>query len=390
VAAWLSILRTEKGIAMKAVLDGIIYETQSRGGISRLYSEILPRICAMEESLNITLLTANRPKQPLPTHPQIVHRSYISVDRVFRPWRLWAPAYPKLRSLVLGLAWGLDHGSLWHSTYYTMRPRWTGPKVVTVVDMIHERFSHLFSTPADERFRQRKRRCILGADKVICISHTTEQEVQEFLGIPSDRTEVVALACSNNFGILESDAESSVIPTEDPYLLYVGTRSYHKNFSLVLEAYSGWNRRNEFSLITVGVPWSNEETQCLHDLGLSGRVYLLSDTDDDQLCQLYNRASAFIYPSLFEGFGIPLLEAMACGCPIVASRIPSTLEVAKECPIYFEPTEPDDLVRAFDLAISEGRDSERVRAGLQAVRRYSWDETARQTLEVYRAVSKPD
>jgi len=260
--------------------------------------------------------------------------------------------------------------------------------VITVVDMIHERLSRLFNRPADERFRQRKRQCILAADKVICISYTTQRDVQEILGIPPERTQVVPLASSSTFRVAKADGELTMLSTTDPYVLHVGMRSYHKNLRLVLKAYSRWDKRGGIALVTVGAPWSSKEMDYLESLGISDRVHLLTNIDDETLCQLYNQASAFVYPSLYEGFGMPLLEAMACGCPVIASRIPSTLEVAQECPIYFEPTQPDDLIAAFDVAIAEGRDCNRVRLGLQLVQDYSWDSTARQTLEVYRALSK--
>jgi glycosyltransferase involved in cell wall biosynthesis len=154
----------------------------------------------------------------------------------------------------------------------------------------------------------------------------------------------------------------------------------------LLQAYSSWPRRKEVDLVVVGGKWSKKEVQHLAKLGITDRVHLLRDVDDQKLCLLYNQATAFVYPSIYEGFGIPLLEAMACGCPIIASRIPSTLEVAGECPIYFEPTEAEDLLAAFDIALSEGRASERVRSGLEQVKCYSWDKTARWTLEVYRAL----
>lgn len=375
---------------MRAIVDGLIFETQQYGGISRLYSEILPRMCAMDDSLQITLLTAGKLRQALPAHPRIVHRPHLPVDRIFRPYRIWAPAYPQLRGLLQRLAMAHNGGGIWHSTYYTMPTRWTGPLVVTVVDMIHERFSQIFDTPRDDRFRQRKRQCISAADLVICISHSTQQDVQEFLGIDPQRTRVVPLAYSGSFMVTEPDAKSDVSPTNDPYLLHVGMRSHHKNFRLLFEAYSHWDKRKDFGLVTVGAPWSSEEAQHLAALGISERVHLLTDADDERLCQLYNHATAFVYPSLYEGFGIPLLEAMACGCPIIASRIPSTLEVAQECPIYFEPTQPDDLIAAFDIAVAEGRDSDRVRLGLQLVQGFSWDATAQGTLEVYRALSNAD
>jgi len=133
-------------------------------------------------------------------------------------------------------------------------------------------------------------------------------------------------------------------------------------------------------------PWSTDEQQCLAQLQIQHKVQLLADVDDETLRYLYNQAVALVYPSLYEGFGIPLLEAMACGCPIIASRIPSTIEVAEDCPIYFESTELDDLINAFDIALSEGRNSKRVQTGLRKVKSYSWDRTAAQTLKVYRTV----
>ena len=127
--------------------------------------------------------------------------------------------------------------------------------------------------------------------------------------------------------------------------------------------------------------------QRLLDLGVQDNVRLLTNVDDDTLRFLYNRAAAFIYPSLYEGFGIPLLEAMACGCPIVASKIPSTLEVAGDCPVYFEPENVASLVAALDEALIEGTDSGRVQSGLEHVKRYSWERTTKETLEVYRSLS---
>jgi glycosyltransferase involved in cell wall biosynthesis len=143
-------------------------------------------------------------------------------------------------------------------------------------------------------------------------------------------------------------------------------------------------------LVVVGKPWTPEEEHLLLDRGVGATVRLRTAVEDSRLCRLYNDAAAFLYPSLYEGFGIPLLEAMACGCPIVASRIPSTIEVAGACPIYFDPSDVHSCVEAFDVAMSEGHDSERVRQGIQQAKRYSWDETARRTLNVYRELASPN
>lgn len=372
---------------MEVVVDGIIYQSQSYGGISRLYNEILPRMCAMDDSLQITLLTSGRCQQPLPTYARIQYLPIFPVEVILRPYRLWWSVIPRIRALVQKLAVGNARGRIWHSTYYTMLERWTGPVVVTVPDLIHERFAHLFNRRTDGQVRERKRRCILAADAVICISQTTQKDVQRFYGIDATKTQVASPACSSVFRLLEDrDYDSRPLP-DKPFLLYVGDRRKHKNFRVLLQAYSSWPRREEVDLVVVGRQWSKEEMQYLAKLGITDRMHLLMDVDDQRLCLLYNQASAFVHPSLYEGFGIPLLEAMACGCPIIASRIPSTLEVAGECPIYFEPTETEDLIAAFDAALSEGRGSEYVRLGLERVRCYSWDRTAEQVLEVYRTLS---
>jgi glycosyltransferase involved in cell wall biosynthesis len=293
-----------------------------------------------------------------------------------------------MRALVQQLSGVSGDGKVWHSTYYTMPRRWTGPTVLTVVDLIHEQFPHLFSTPADELFRKQKRESVLAADAVICISQTTLQDLQQFYGRVTAKTHVVSLACSPAFRVLGHAEGASAGHAEKPFLLYVGDhQGHHKNFLSVLRAYSCWSQRKEFNLVTVGVPWSEGQIRYMEGLGIADRVHLVTDADDDTLCQLYNRASIFVYPSLWEGFGIPLLEAMACGCPVVASRIPSSLEVAGKCAIYFEPSDVDELLAALDVASVEGRNATRVQQGLERVQRFSWDQSARQTLEIYRALS---
>jgi len=371
---------------MEVIVDGIIYQYQSYGGISRLYSEILPRMCTMDDSIHISLLTSVGLNTPLPVHSHI-HQCYLPpVERFLRPTQLWWPFITHIRVSIARLKMKIAKGSIWHSTYYTMLPKWDGPVVVTVVDMIYERFGHLFNGLMNDLFRTQKRRCVVTADIVVCISETTKRDVQEFYSIDADKIEVVPLAFSKSFRLLNKIERSFFQAIKRPFFLYVGDRPHYKNFQGLLHAYSAWMGEKEVDLIVVGKPWSREEKRSLSDLHITDRVHLWKHVDDQTLCFLYNQALAFIYPSFYEGFGIPLLEAMACGCPVVASRIPSTIEIAGECPIYFEPKDTGDFLTALDTAFSEGRSSERVRLGLNLVNRYSWDNTARQTLEIYRGL----
>jgi glycosyltransferase involved in cell wall biosynthesis len=371
---------------LRVVIDGIIYLMQSRGGISRIFNEILPRMCEADDSLHISLLTQGRLKGALPQHRHITHRSIPDIKRYLRPNCVWQSVLPKIKHFTYNLWVGTGEGKIWHSTYYTMPEKWTGYSVTTVHDMVFELFPQFYSGPNFDLFRQRKRLSVQRADAVICVSDTTRQDVLRLYELDADKVHVVPNACSDIFRRLDSTEVPASIQIEQPFLLYIGNRARYKNFDLLAKAYSRWHRRKEVALVLVGgKSFSESEQQLMEKLAIAKQVKLLSNIDDETLCCLYNRALAFIYPSLYEGFGISLLEAMACGCPIIASRIPSTVEVAGDSPIYFDPAEEDDLINALDIALSQGRNSERVQADLRKVKSYSWDKTAAQTLEVYRS-----
>ena len=144
------------------------------------------------------------------------------------------------------------------------------------------------------------------------------------------------------------------------------------------------------ALRVVGRPFSVAEKQQVQVLGVAERVVVETAVSDERLCWLYNHAAAFVYPSLAEGFGIPLLEALACGCPVVASRIPSSLEVAGELATYFEPSEQDSLVGALETAVSQGRQPERVQAGIARAAQFSWEQTAKLLLGTHRELGEGD
>jgi glycosyltransferase involved in cell wall biosynthesis len=251
--------------------------------------------------------------------------------------------------------------------------------------MIYELYPTFFNTASDEEFREQKRRAVLDAEAVICISETTRRDVQEYYGIPRDKTFVVPLAHSDIFR--PPDSEDGGHGESRPFLLYVGRRTYYKNFDLLLGAYSSWTGRNAVDLIVVGDrDWTPDEEKRLAELKLGEQVRLLTDIDDEQLRRLYGQAAAFVYPSLYEGFGIPLLEALACGCPVVASDIPSTREVAAGCAIYFDPASSENLRAVLERVVADGPNEARRTAGIARAAQFSWNETARQTLGVYHSV----
>lgn len=370
---------------MQVIVDGIIYNLQASGGISRLFTEVLPRMCEIDESLRVILLTDSNASNNLPTHKHIEHKTIPKVNQFLRPGRLWRPIIPDVRQFVRKLSIGSAHGKLWHTTYFTKPGEKGVPLIVSVYDMIFERFPELFHGTNTKHFNDLKRRCVLASDAVLCISETTRGDVMEFYGMKPERVHVIHLAYSPVFRTMRKESRAD-LPSTEPYFLYVGSRAHYKNFDFLLDSFSRFQQKN-MALFVVGPPWTNEEIDRLEILKLRHRVYLFQEADDDLLCRLYNEAEAFVYPSLYEGFGIPLLEAMACGCPVIASRIPSTVEVAGDCPLYIEPPDQDDMIQAFDLVLAEGRHSKRVKTGLEHVKRYSWDKTAKATLDIYQSLS---
>jgi glycosyltransferase involved in cell wall biosynthesis len=259
--------------------------------------------------------------------------------------------------------------------------------------MIHERFASLLVRRWHDQLRRQKAQAVRGADRLICNSESTRADVIEYYGVDPATVVAIPLACSDVFRVLgqeddagESDSLGEI--TSRPFLLWVGGRDAYKDFARFARAFSAWKSGAYLRVVTIGSPLTRTETELLSSLALTERVVSLTGVDDVALCRLYNRAAALVYPSVYEGFGIPLLEAMACGCPVVAARIPTSIEVAGDCAVLFEPANAEDLTSAIESAVADGRGSNRVRRGRQRVARFSWDKNAADTVRVYEQLSR--
>ena len=366
---------------MRVVVDGIVGSHQRIGGVSRIFQEILPRMAQQDPSLEIVFLaTSGIWRQMRRREPRI--RAFPQL-----PWRAgrirgWPFVARRIVNPLLQRA-ALTTDTIWHSTYFSLPPKRDVRTVATVYDMIPE--MNLLQISVD--FRQQRRQTILRADRVLCISENTRQDVIRLYGVTPAK--VLAVWPAYNRDVFNAATVESVTPppVDRPCLLYVGRRQGYKNFDLLLEAYARWRQRSHVALVVVGSEWTPVEQRRLSELSLANQVVMLGNVSDELLRDLYRQALAFVYPSLYEGFGIPVLEAMACGCPVIASRIPTTLEIAGECPNYFSPDSEEELRSALDASLNREAVSAKVAAGLTRVQRYSWDRTAAQTLATYRELA---
>ena len=273
----------------------------------------------------------------------------------------------------------LDHGTIWHKTMFD-RHIPDGPRLaVTVYDMIHERYPEQFGSR--DVIPSSKRPWCEAADVVFAISSTTRDDLLERFGLPEDKVVVTPL------GVTTVEPSPGPVPfAEPPWLLYVGERAKpYKNWQAVLEALTALGPG--LRLACFGPPATAAERYLLEEQGLTDRVRFVGG-DDRDLARLYRAASMLVYPSRFEGFGLPPLEAMTHGCPVVAARAGPMPEVLGDAAVFFDPSDVDDLVNAVNQVLADSDGVERLRnRGYARSATFTWQRTVDATLRGYESVS---
>jgi glycosyltransferase involved in cell wall biosynthesis len=372
---------------MKISYDSQIFSAQTYGGVSRYFCEIASRI-AQATNVDVSI------SAPLYVN-EYLREIQTGIVKGFAAPSLgrFDSRYSRLvfRGLSLGMC-DLQLRSqcpdIVHETYYFSNA--LGPsrskRVLTIYDMIHERFRSQF--PLGDKTIRYKELSAKRADHVICISESTRRDVIEILGISPDKTSVIYLGFD-----LMSDAFNEItenfggIPS--PYLLYVGNRGGYKNFLRLLEAYASSDQlRSDFSLVCFGGGrFTQEEQESVIRHGLSFDRVIQLGGSDKILSKLYANASAFIYPSLYEGFGIPPLEAMAHNCPVICAKTSSIPEVVGDAGEYFDPTDLDSMRAAIERVVcSSAHTKLLISKGRSRLSYFSWDRCAMETLDVYKSL----
>jgi glycosyltransferase involved in cell wall biosynthesis len=268
---------------------------------------------------------------------------------------------------------------IFHPTFYwpVGKIRGNKPVVVTVHDMTHEIYPEYFVW-YDQIARQ-KRKITRLADRVIAISENTKRDLIQYHRIPEEKIEVI----HHGFNKLEEVGQSVEIPGK--YLLYVGNRGGYKNFLFFLEAVSPILIQEKLRLVCAGGGrFSHAERKEISRLGVS---HLLTqfEISPGQLAFLYRNAIAFVFPSLYEGFGMPVLEAFSAGCPVILSNVSSFPEVAGDAGVYFDPRDAHSIYEAVKGVLSDGNLRTILKnSGIERLQEFSWKNTAEKTMTVYK------
>ena len=275
-----------------------------------------------------------------------------------------------------------------HQTYYNKHnyKEQKYKRVITVFDLIHEIYCS--GDPKMQNFLQEKKHSIENAEHIICISEHTKSDLQKFYAIPNDKITVTHLGVQPK-PIEFGSPENYKNRPNRPFLLYVGERSGYKNFLGFIQGFSLSKRlMSNFDIIAFGGgKFSKEELNCINALGFRGGQVSQLSGSDLMLSRYFKFANAFIYPSLYEGFGLPPLEAMRFGCPVIVSDRSSIPEVVGNAGKYFDAERPEEICNSIkEVLFCDITTKKLIKNGYERINKFTWKKCAINTLKAYSTI----
>lgn len=352
---------------------------QRQGGVSRYFAELLKGLVNLGQDVQLL-------GPPLPNQ----HLAEVGVGRspgpACRGQAQIRAIHTEIAERFVGYSPGLSSLDIFHETFYPplrFKEPLGLPRVVTIHDMIHEIYPQYFRgwSPVANR----KRQAVMEADAVIAVSQNTRNDLLNLVDISGDKVTVIPLGVHQI-----PHRELLSIDCRQLAFLYVGRRDKYKNFALLVEAFGLFINRvdPDYRLVVFGGgDLRANERQDLAKHGVPEDAVVVVSGGDAELEHWYRNARALVFPSVYEGFGLPPLEAMARGCPVIASWSSSIPEVVGEAGHLFDPTSVWSLLDQMASVAENGRETlARVNAGISRSSEMSWNETTKKTLRVYERV----
>ena len=350
---------------MKIVIDNIVFDLQKSGGISILWYELLSRL--QKDHKFDLYFSDNQPKN---NHC----RSQLAIDsnKIIR-----SDFWPRLQS-YLPVSVKQDEKFVFHSSYYRYCTHPHAINITTVHDFTYEFFR--------KGFRRRlhswqKFNAIRNSNYIVCISESTKHDLMKFLpDVDEKRIRIIHNGVSEDYCILNEPTDMSKIPfPPSSYVLSVGNRDAYKNFDLCLKAVAQTN----YNLVIFGCKNMEKEREEIERYLPSNRYCCLGYVSNEDLNILYNHAAALVYPSSYEGFGIPIIEAQRAGCPVIAYNTSSIPEVIGETPLLMKQLTVDELIDKLHLLANSEIMTQVRENGIVNSKRFSWDKAIGEYLALY-------
>lgn len=364
---------------MKVILDYSIFFHQKYGGISRYFLNLYNKF--LKKDINAKIIAP-------------IHNNIFLNNCKFNSFNgFYIKDYPKYSRKILK---NYNHffskffskfykPDIIHKTFYEKNfdNSHKVKKILTVYDLAHEIYHKEYNRPKD--FRPKKK-ALLNIDYIICPSNKTKTDLIYFYNIPEEKIKVIYMGIHK----FNEKPISNIIKINEPYILYVGDRKRYKNFETLLKAFSLSSKiQKDFKLICFGGgKFTDIEKKIILELKIVDKNIIQMNGEDDQLSYLYKNAKAFIFPSKYEGLGLPHLEAMSLGCPVISSNHEAILEAVGNAAELFNPNNPEELcLRMEETLYSSEKIKKLISKGFDRSKDFSWEKCANETLNIYKKIA---
>lgn len=375
---------------MKILYDAEIFDLQIFGGISLYFSKLFDYF-AKDNEMDSTIPIVYSDNQYIRNSKLLSHKSFYGQDFIFR--KQLTKFYTRQNKIKTKKELQKQNFDIFHPTYNLdsnfLKYLNKKPFVLTVHDMTVEVLPEYFIFDKNtENTMKTKKILIEKASRIIAISENTKKDILELTN--ADESKIDIIYHGKPFESVDKTINTDCIDyLPDKYILFVGQRSKYKNFVSFVSSISEilLNDENLYLICAGGFNFSHTEREIINSLNLTNKVIYTGIESESKLITLYKNAICFVFPSLYEGFGFPILEAFQCGCPLVCSNTSSFPEVAGDVACYFDPYDTDSIKDAISKVIfNEGLKREMVQKGFLQAEKFSWEKTAKQTKNVYKKV----
>jgi len=365
---------------MKVLYDHLCFQ-ETYGGVSKYFVSMckqLPADVQYEVSVRYTK------NEYVKTLPKIKLNNSLNNTNIRGKWRLFHFINRNFSKIKLSFG----NYDIYHQTHYNpFAYKYISSNkksVMTVYDM------NFFVIP--EAYKNNKlaytlaewqKKSVSKADKIIAVSKNTKKDLIDIWNIPEERITVCYLGC-DEINLKKIDTTRKF---QQPYILFVGAREIYKNFTKYLSVFKAISERNkDLILVCTGTPFNSFECNLINNLRLSNKVFQIS-VSESEMAALYRNAEIFVYPSLYEGFGLPLLEAMNAQCPVICSNTSCFPEVCEKAALYFNPYSIDDMVDVTtELLDSSSLKMKLIEEGNKRKKIFSWKKCAEDHIGVYKSI----